>query len=44
MASRIELLIFDGSGLPAALPPGTKIVSLSDQLRLVPVTEDWLTG
>jgi hypothetical protein len=39
MASRIELLIFDGSGAPAALPSGTKIVSLSDQLRLVPVTE-----
>jgi hypothetical protein len=40
MASHIELLIFDGSGVPAALPSGTRIVSLSGQLRLVPVTED----
>jgi len=40
VASHIELLIFDGSRVPAALPSGAKIVPLSDQLRLVPVTED----
>jgi hypothetical protein len=40
MASHLELLIFDGDGLPAALPSGAKIVSLSDQLRLVPVADD----
>jgi hypothetical protein len=39
MASHLELLIFDGDGL-GALPSGAKIVSLSDQLRLVPVADD----
>jgi hypothetical protein len=39
VASQIELLIFDGSRVPPALPSGAKIVPLSDQLRLVPVTE-----
>lgn len=40
MASHIELLIFDGDGVPAALLSSTKIVSLSEQLRLVPVSGD----
>ncbi len=42
MASHLELLIFDGSQVPAVLPSGAKIVQLSGQLRLVPVTEDLL--
>ena len=42
VASNIELLIFDGGQVPATLPAGAKVVPLSDQLRLVPVTEDLL--
>jgi len=42
VASYLELLIIDGSQAPAALPPGAKIVPLSEQLRLVPVTGDLL--
>jgi hypothetical protein len=40
VASHIELLIFDGSQVPPALPSGAKVVPLSGALRLVPVTED----
>jgi hypothetical protein len=40
VASRIELLIFDGGRVPAALPSDVRIVPLSGQLHLVPVTED----
>lgn len=40
VASHIELLIFDGGQVPAALPSGAEIVPLSGQLRLVPVTWD----
>jgi hypothetical protein len=45
VASRIELLIFDGGQVPPALPSGAKVVPLSDHLRVVPVTEDlWGLG
>lgn len=40
MASRIELLIFDGAQVPPALPSDARIVPLPGPLRLVAVTWD----
>src|SRR5258708_4884127 len=40
MGSRIEAIIYDGAGRPAALLPGLRVVPLTGGLTMLPVTDD----
>jgi hypothetical protein len=44
VASRIEAVIYDGTGRPAGLPQGQRIVPLPGGLAMVPVTRELAAG